>query len=73
MKGSGAASVATLGAAGVEVAQDVLAETESPVQPLVTTYARLDEWRRGQAPGTKNDRLKANCAREAMVSMFRDG
>ena len=35
MKGSGAAGVATLGAAGVEVAQDVLAETQSTVLPLV--------------------------------------
>ena len=31
----GAAGVATLGAAGVEVAQDVLAETQSAVLPLV--------------------------------------
>lgn len=35
MKGSGAAGVATLGAAGVEVAQTVLAETESAILPLV--------------------------------------
>lgn len=35
MKGSGAAGVATLGAAGVEVAQDVLAETQSAILPLV--------------------------------------
>ena len=35
MKGSGAAGVATLGAAGVEVAQNVLAETQSAVLPLV--------------------------------------
>jgi hypothetical protein len=35
MKGSGAAGVATLGAAGVEVAQDILAETQSAVLPLV--------------------------------------
>ncbi len=35
MKGSGAAGVATLGAAGVEVAQTVLAETQSAVLPLV--------------------------------------
>jgi len=35
MKGGGAASVATLGAAGVEVAQNVLAETQSAVLPLV--------------------------------------
>ncbi len=35
MKGSGAAGVATIGAAGVEVAQNVLAETQSAVLPLV--------------------------------------
>jgi hypothetical protein len=35
MKGSGAAGVATLGAAGVEVAQQVLAEAQSAVLPLV--------------------------------------
>jgi hypothetical protein len=35
MKGGGAAGVATLGAAGVEVVQNVLAETQSAVLPLV--------------------------------------
>jgi hypothetical protein len=35
MKGDGAAGVATLGAAGVEVAQSVLAETQSAILPLV--------------------------------------
>ena len=35
MKGGGAAGVATLGAAGVEVAQDVLAEAQGAVLPLV--------------------------------------
>ena len=35
MKGSGAAGVATVGAAGVEVAQTVLAETQSAILPLV--------------------------------------
>ncbi|WP_245451163.1 YcbK family protein [Borborobacter arsenicus] len=35
MKASGAADVATLGAAGVEVAQNVLAETQSAILPLV--------------------------------------
>ena len=35
MKGGGAARVATLGAAGVVVAQNVLAETQSAVLPLV--------------------------------------
>ena len=35
MKGGGAAGVATPGAAGVEVAQQVLAETQTPILPLV--------------------------------------
>ena len=35
LKGGGAAGVATLGAAGVEVAQEVLAETQSAILPLV--------------------------------------
>ena len=35
MKGGGAAGVATLGTAGVEVAQQVLAETQSAILPLV--------------------------------------
>ena len=35
MKGGGAAGVTTLGAAGVEVAQSVLSETQSAVLPLV--------------------------------------
>ncbi|MET4130665.1 D-Ala-D-Ala carboxypeptidase family metallohydrolase [Roseovarius sp. MBR-6] len=35
LKGSGAAGVATVGAAGIEVAQDVLAETQSALLPLV--------------------------------------
>ncbi|MEZ5747609.1 MAG: D-Ala-D-Ala carboxypeptidase family metallohydrolase [Paracoccaceae bacterium] len=35
MKGGGAAGVATLGAAGVEVAQSVLAETQTAIMPLV--------------------------------------
>jgi hypothetical protein len=35
LKGSGAAGAATVGAAGVEVLQDVLAETQSTIQPLV--------------------------------------
>ncbi|SDX72836.1 YcbK family protein [Roseicitreum antarcticum] len=35
MKGSGAAGVATIGAAGVEVAQEILAETQSAILPLV--------------------------------------
>jgi zinc D-Ala-D-Ala carboxypeptidase len=35
MKGGGVAGVATIGAAGVEIARDVLAETQAAVQPLV--------------------------------------
>jgi hypothetical protein len=35
LKGSGAAGVATVGAAGIEVAQNVLTETQSAVLPLV--------------------------------------
>lgn len=35
MKGGGAAGAATVGAAGVEVAQDVLANTQSALQPLI--------------------------------------
>jgi len=35
LKGGGAAGVATVGAAGVEVAQQVLAETQGAVRPLV--------------------------------------
>ena len=35
MKGGGAAGVATLGVAGVEVAQSVLAETQTAILPLV--------------------------------------
>lgn len=34
MKGSGAAGVATLGAAGIDVVQNVLAETQSAILPL---------------------------------------
>ena len=35
MKGGGAAGVATLGAAGVEVAQSVLSKTQTAILPLV--------------------------------------
>ena len=35
LKGGGAAGIATVGAAGVEVAQEVLAETQSAILPLV--------------------------------------
>ncbi len=35
LKGSGAAGVATVGAAGIEVAQDVLIETQTAILPLV--------------------------------------
>lgn len=43
MKGGGAAGVATLGAAGVEVAQSVLAETQSAILPLVS-YLETLRW-----------------------------
>ncbi|MBL1435858.1 MAG: DUF882 domain-containing protein [Rhodobacteraceae bacterium] len=35
MKGSGAAGIATFGAAGVEVVQEALADTQSTIQPLL--------------------------------------
>jgi len=35
MKGGGAAGVATLGAAGVEVVQQAVADTQSALQPLI--------------------------------------
>ena len=35
MKGAGAAGVATIGAAGIEVAQDVLAQAQGAILPLV--------------------------------------
>ena len=35
LRGGGAAGAATIGAAGVEVLQDILAETQSVIQPLV--------------------------------------
>jgi len=35
MQGGGAAGVATLGAAGVEVAQNILAEAQGAILPLV--------------------------------------
>ena len=41
MKGGGAAGVATLGAAGVEVAQQVLAETQTAIMPLVPHLDKL--------------------------------
>ena len=43
LKGSGAAGVATVGAAGVEVAQQVLSETQSAIQPLVP-YLDTPRW-----------------------------
>jgi len=43
MKGGGAAGVATLGEVGVEVAQQVLAETQSAVLPLVP-YLDTPRW-----------------------------
>jgi zinc D-Ala-D-Ala carboxypeptidase len=44
MKGGGIAGVATVGAAGVEVAQEVLAETQDAVLPLVR-YSDNLRWR----------------------------
>ena len=35
LKGGGAAGVATIGAAGVEVAQEVLSQTQAAILPLV--------------------------------------
>ena len=35
LKGSGAAGTAMIGAGGIEVAQDILADTQSAVLPLV--------------------------------------
>lgn len=52
MKGGGAAGVATLGAAGVDVAQNVLAETQSAIRPLVPyldTLAGCSSLRRSRA------------------------
>jgi hypothetical protein len=43
MRGGGAAGVATLGAAGVEVAQNVLADTQAAVLPLVP-YLHTLRW-----------------------------
>jgi hypothetical protein len=43
MKGGGAAGVATLGAAGVEVAQQVLTETQTAILPLVP-YLETLRW-----------------------------
>ena len=43
MKGGGAAGGATLGAAGVEVAKSVLAETQSAILPLVP-YLDMLRW-----------------------------
>ena len=35
MKGSGAAGFATVGAAGIEIAQDTLGDAQSAIQPLI--------------------------------------
>lgn len=43
LKGGGAAGVATIGAAGVEVAQATLADTQSAIQPLVP-YLETLRW-----------------------------
>ena len=42
LKGGGAAGVATVGAASVEVAQQVLAETQGAVLPLVPYLGTTD-------------------------------
>jgi zinc D-Ala-D-Ala carboxypeptidase len=47
LKGKGAAGVATVGAAGVEVAQEVLAEAQSAVLPLVPYLDTLAVHRAG--------------------------
>jgi hypothetical protein len=41
LKGGGAAGIATVGAAGVEVAQEVLTETQSAILPLVPYFEAL--------------------------------
>jgi hypothetical protein len=43
MKGGGVAGVATIGAAGVEIARDVLAETQTAILPLVP-YLDVLRW-----------------------------
>ena len=43
MKAGGAAGMATLGAAGLEVAQQVLAETQEAILPLVS-YLETLRW-----------------------------
>ena len=35
MKGSGAAGIATIGAAGIEIAQGTLSDARSAIQPLI--------------------------------------
>lgn len=47
MKGSGAAGVATLGAAGVEVTQSVLAETQTAILPHQKADPRWTRFRAG--------------------------
>lgn len=42
LKGGGAAGIATVGAAGVEVAQEVLAETQSAILPLMPISTPCD-------------------------------
>jgi hypothetical protein len=54
MKGGGAAGIATLGAAGVEVAQEILAKTQSAVLPLVPisipSAGSLSRWHSPASP-----------------------
>lgn len=51
MKGSGAAGVATVGAAGTEMIRDAAAETQAAVQPLIP-YLETRRWRGSRSPST---------------------
>ena len=41
MKGSGAAGIATVGAAGIEIAQDTRSDAQSAIQPLIPWLGTL--------------------------------
>ena len=43
MKGSGAAGIATVGAAGIELARDALSDAQSAIQPLIP-YLDMLRW-----------------------------
>ncbi len=66
MKGGGAAGVATLGAAGVEVAQSVLAETQTAILPLVHIWTRC-------AGCSSPSRLAGSLSRSTRVSTIGNG